>query len=235
MRERLLHNAHVAGWTLSSGLVARAYTRLWRQHGLSPKSLGERADQKTYAFYDSLFAGVVLPAAPTVLDVGCGPGHLIDFLHTHGIAPRRYLGIDLVPPFVAQARQRYSSPYEFRVTNLVSDRFWPSERFDVVVALGVLVTRVWAYEAYLRYALWKMVRLSRDAVLCNGITALDTKLGNYANAPRLGQYTMISKHRLTALLDEVAAATGAQYTLRDVQVYPDATDTFVYLRTKGPC
>jgi SAM-dependent methyltransferase len=39
-----------------------------------------------------------------VLDVGCGPGHLTGFLRSAG---RDVTGIDLVPEFIAHARQTY--------------------------------------------------------------------------------------------------------------------------------
>jgi SAM-dependent methyltransferase len=51
---------------------------------------------------DLAFLGRHLSIHPgTVLDVGCGPGHLTDHLRSLGVDAR---GIDLVPEFIAHAR-----------------------------------------------------------------------------------------------------------------------------------
>ncbi|MGG7464120.1 methyltransferase domain-containing protein [Plantibacter sp. YIM 135347] len=39
-----------------------------------------------------------------VIDAGCGPGHWTDFLARRGV---RVLGVDLVPDFIASARERF--------------------------------------------------------------------------------------------------------------------------------
>lgn len=44
------------------------------------------------------------PLVGPVLDVGCGPGHWTDFLARHDVAAE---GIDVVPEFVAVARERF--------------------------------------------------------------------------------------------------------------------------------
>jgi len=49
-----------------------------------------------------------------VLDAGCGPGHWTHFLHGRGIAIE---GIDLVPAFIASARERFPG-VPFRVGRL---------------------------------------------------------------------------------------------------------------------
>jgi SAM-dependent methyltransferase len=51
---------------------------------------------------DLAFIGRHLAGRPgTVLDLGCGPGHLTDYLRTLGVDAT---GIDLVPEFIAHAR-----------------------------------------------------------------------------------------------------------------------------------
>ena len=49
-----------------------------------------------------------------VIDAGCGPGHWTAFLHERGIAVE---GVDLVPEFIAGARQRFPH-IAFRVGDL---------------------------------------------------------------------------------------------------------------------
>jgi SAM-dependent methyltransferase len=56
---------------------------------------------------DLAFIGRHLSINPgTVLDVGCGPGHLTDHLRSLGVDAR---GIDLVPDFIAHARAAHPS------------------------------------------------------------------------------------------------------------------------------
>lgn len=61
-----------------------------------------------------LIAEWVAPLAGPVIDAGCGPGHWTKFLADHGAAVE---GIDLVPPFIEQAKERFPG-VPFRVASL---------------------------------------------------------------------------------------------------------------------
>jgi 2-polyprenyl-3-methyl-5-hydroxy-6-metoxy-1,4-benzoquinol methylase len=217
-------------WLLSGHWVARYYQRLLTQHGLSPQALAERTDQKDQAFYDHLFAGVDLRPTMTVLDIGCGMGDLIDYLHHRRGAILVYLGIDLVLAFIRACQQRYPPPYRFQHSNFVHPAFAPQERFGLVVNMGGMVSRVLGYEAYLAYCSEKMIHLATRYVLFNVITEVQSTLGNYMTTHQVGQITSIPKPRLVAILNRVTHGSPWNYTLRDVQIYPDAIDTFVCLR-----
>jgi cyclopropane fatty-acyl-phospholipid synthase-like methyltransferase len=219
----------LASWLASGYLIARSYQHLIAAHGLSPYALAERADEKTHTFYDHLFAGVALPTPLSVLDIGCGLGDLIPYLE-QSAAPNAYLGLDLVEAFVRDCQQRYTPPYTFRCQNFIHPAFQPKERYGVVVSLGSLVSRVVAYEEYLAYCCSKMLRVATHSVVFNVITAVQPTSRNYTQSQQIGQVTTITKARLVALLDQVVAGTQWEYELRDAQIYPDATDTFVHLR-----
>src|SRR4029079_18038372 len=106
------------------------------------QALAERAEDKDLEFYQHLFHGVDLPDKLSVLDIGCGMGDLIDFFQLREASIVAYLGIDLVRPFIDLCRQEYLPPCEFRRANFVSRSFAPAERFNLVVNMGVLVSRV---------------------------------------------------------------------------------------------
>lgn len=78
----------------------------------------------------SVVSQEVTQAEYNILDVGCGYGSLIDFLPPH----LGYVGVDLVPEFVSEARRRY--PGRTFVHGDVKDV--ESTQFDVVVLAGVL-------------------------------------------------------------------------------------------------
>jgi SAM-dependent methyltransferase len=219
----------LTAWDISGMLVTRYYERLLRQHGRTPQALAERADDKDLEFYQHLFHGIELPEHLSVLDIGCGMGDLIDFLQLRHASIQSYLGIDLVGPFIDLCRQEYLPPCQFRKANFISRSFAPAERFNLVVNMGVLVSRVLSYEAYVEHCITKMISLSNRYVLFNVITQVDTSLGNYQNAHRLGQITCLPKQSLVEILARATTGTRATYSIHELKIYPDATDAFVQI------
>jgi SAM-dependent methyltransferase len=217
----------VKTWELSSTVVARYYGDLLHQFGASPQALDEREDTKDGQFYDHLFDGTVLAPTASVLDVGCGMGNLIEYLHDRGIQIHDYLGIDLVAQFVELCQAKYGAPFNFAQANFVGDTFQPDRKFDVVVSMGVLVSRMPLYERYIEYSIRKMIALSNKYVLFNVITDIDASLGNYAGRTQVGQITFIPKSKLFAILDTATSELGVRYELHEINIYPDATDAFV--------
>ena len=71
----------------------------------------------------------------SVLDIGCGMGHLLDFLKTRGFAGD-YLGIDLQPEMVERARRRHPDA-QFEVTEYLVEAKRLEGR-DFMLASGVL-------------------------------------------------------------------------------------------------
>jgi hypothetical protein len=133
-------------------------------------------------------------------------------------------------------RLEYLPPCEFRQTNFVSRSFAPAERYNLVVNMGVLVSRVVGYEAYVEHCIAKMMSLSSKYVLFNVITSVDTSLGNYQHAHRLGEITFLPKPRLVEILNRVTSrlaldrdSAPADYVIHELQIYPDATDAFVQI------
>jgi SAM-dependent methyltransferase len=225
--QRTKRRAMVKAWEISGVFVARYYVRLLRQHGQSPQALAERASDKDLDFYQHLFYGVDLPAQVSVLDVGCGMGDLIDFIQSRNVEVNSYLGIDLVAAFVDICRNEYLPPCRFEQVNFVSNSFAPREQFDLVVNIGVLVSRVIGYEDYVAYCIEKMLALSTKHVLFNVITGVDHSLGNYVSTHRIGHITYLPKQRLEQILAQATRNISAEYYIHEVGIYPDATDAFV--------
>ena len=224
----------VKGWELSGSVVARYYSNLLQQFGASAQALDERADTKEHLFYDHLFNAAELPPALSVLDIGCGMGNLIEYIQARGCLIDDYLGIDLVERFVEVCRATYGQPFVFQRANFVSDTFRPGRTYDLVVNMGVLVSRVLLYEQYIEHCVRKMISLSNKYVLFNVITGVDASMGNYRSRRRIGHITYIPKSRLFAILDAVSEDLGVRYELHEVNIYPDATDAFVRITVNNP-
>lgn len=216
-------------WELSGAMVAGYYRDLLGRFGASPQALAERSGSKDFDFYSYLFGGIELAPQLSVLDVGCGMGDVIAYLQQRHIGIHDYLGIDLLQPFVAMCRARYAAPYSFICANFVSDTWWPNRRYDMVVNMGVLVSRVACYEAYIEYCVHKMMALAERYVLFNVITEVDLSQGHYRQMRRIGQITAIPRPALLRILDRVARAAQVRYLLHEVRIYPDATDAFVQI------
>jgi 2-polyprenyl-3-methyl-5-hydroxy-6-metoxy-1,4-benzoquinol methylase len=94
--------------------------------------LGDPAEMPRYA----MIAGYsrTLDPAASVLDIGCGEGHLASWLFQDGT--RRYVGIDVSNVAIQQARARASIEARFEVADATT--FDPGELFDIIVLNEVL-------------------------------------------------------------------------------------------------
>jgi SAM-dependent methyltransferase len=69
-----------------------------------------------------------------ILDVGCGFGHMLDYIETWGINAQ-YTGIDICPEFLEVAKQRHPGA-DFRLLNILEDPI--DEQWDWVFLVGAL-------------------------------------------------------------------------------------------------
>lgn len=75
----------------------------------------------------------------TVLDVGCGTGHLLEFLKKKRVRIAGYLGCDIVLEAVQMAREKYPD-YQFKATDILKLR--PGmEAFDYVLGSGLFALK----------------------------------------------------------------------------------------------
>jgi SAM-dependent methyltransferase len=79
-------------------------------------------------------------AAPVLLDLGCGPGLLVDYLAAVGRSEDvDYRGVDISPPMIDRARSRWPGK-AFEVRDILADPL-PPQSVDVVIINGVLTER----------------------------------------------------------------------------------------------
>ena len=113
-----------------------------KQHGATPRG----ADWPNGADLAARF-GVMLELLaeggerPVLLDLGCGPGLILDYLAaTGGIDRVSYRGIDLSNAMIDVARARWPL-HEFSCRNILTAQL-PEQSVDIVIMNGVLTERV---------------------------------------------------------------------------------------------
>lgn len=157
-----------------------------------------------------------LPQSFSVLDVGCGLGQLIPILANrypeHKIT--RFLGVDLVEEFIAESKLRFPQ-HEFESKNFLELN--TLEKFDLVLAAGVLVTRISNFESYLQQFISKMISMSRGYVAFNVVAVC----GPGYTAKHLAT---ISSERLK---DIISGLGSLDWEIKSKEVFPGSEDTFV--------
>lgn len=107
------------------------YRDLLAKHGPTHQAV-DAGSEESHARRLRVLAGIVPHWHATVLDVGCGVGHLIDYGMM--IEKAGYRGIDILPEMIAAARLRHPS-WRFEVGDITKpDEKWQA---DYVLASGL--------------------------------------------------------------------------------------------------
>lgn len=105
----------------------------------------------------------------TLLDVGCGLGHLIGHLRAKKIKIN-YLGIDMLPEMIQQAKTIY--PNELFIQQSIFDKTIPEESFDVVFASGIFNLNTQNQAKLLREGIFAMADIAKEIVCFNLLSTL---------------------------------------------------------------
>ncbi|WP_404788658.1 class I SAM-dependent methyltransferase [Altericista sp. CCNU0014] len=224
----IMNSEFLRNWEDDARSISSRYFEKITKEGLgSAKSLGQRTDRKDFLFHEHLFQNIELSLPCSFLDIGCGKADLLKFLNDAypNCAIQRYLGIDIVPEFIQFSRRAYPA-FEFQLSNFISEQFAPDKKFDIVLALGVLVSRVRNYQDYIRAFVEKMTSVSSHAVLFNLITEVDPDSPHYMHSLEIGHSTYLPLEELGCIL---ASLQCSQCQLYQEHLFPDATDTFVQI------
>ncbi|MDF5711676.1 MAG: class I SAM-dependent methyltransferase [Nostoc sp. S4] len=216
-------------WLEDGQHISKHYSQLVFKEGLtSSKSIGERNEQRNFKVFDKLFEDIVIHPDFSILDVGCGKGELLDYLTLQlpNINQLKYLGIDIVPALVSAAKQKFPLK-EFEIKNFIQPDFCPKNKFDIVLALGVLVTKVREYNLLIEYILNQMVKYAKKYVLFNIISNIDPSSYNYSQPNAVGHSTVLSTNVLYSIIDSLDCYA---YKVKPYNIFPDATDLFVCIQ-----
>ena len=218
--------SQIIEWEEDGLIISSRYQEKIAADGInSAKSLGERNDKKDFLFYSKLFEGIHFNDNISILDIGCGKGDLLAFINKYYPETRidKYLGLDIVSSFIDVAQSNYPQ-YEFKIQNFVSKEFLPEESFEIVVANGVLISRVRNYRDYIEYFIEKMLTCSSRHILFNLIGEVDSYSENYISNREIGRSTTFSKQVIESILKIL---DNISYSIAEQQIFPDATDMFI--------
>jgi len=118
------------------------YEQCLREHGATPRGVNWPNGEDLAARFGVMLELLVEAGErPALLDLGCGPGLLLDYLAaTGGVDRVRYHGVDLSAAMIAAARARWPH-HEFSCRDIVAVPL-PEQSVDIVIVNGVLTERV---------------------------------------------------------------------------------------------
>lgn len=124
--------------------LERLYRNRWNEGGATAATLGWTKGKQDIRF-DALLDN--LPCNNrSFLDVGCGFGDLNAAVQSR-CGAYRYLGVDMMPEFIAEANRRYGNKeVAFRVGNIVTDKF--EHTFDYVIGCGIFAYQLTEIDNY---------------------------------------------------------------------------------------
>jgi len=192
------------------------YSRRYHDLGYHVRTLGwGTTEQQRHRFAMTLTLVLDLTGAE-VVDFGCGFGDYYDFLQEAGVPLKSYLGLDINPDLLTEARRRHAgeSRTAFAAMDLTEDQ--DGEPFgDVGVMLGVLNFN-WkdAYdnEAYSQRLITRAFTRVRHALVVDFLSA--------RLSPDYPREDFVYYHEPTRLLDFALSLTPDVTLKHDYQPIP---------------
>lgn len=157
------------------------YTNTFQVNGANSKGVDWGVDQaKLELRYEKMLAlcSGTVPAANTILDVGCGFGGLFEYAATKGYQ-FDYTGVDIVESMIFYARERNNSA-EFIHGNILDLEI--AEKFDFVVCNGILTQKLDVpgreMDEFCQLLIKRMYELCRVGIAFN---VMSTKVNFFSN------------------------------------------------------
>ena len=127
----------------------RRYNRRLTRFGVGEKALGW-GEKGRSGLRNEILLSLWELKTRSILDFGCGFGGLLDHLKTRGVPESRYLGIDINPRLIAQARRLHPQA-RFEVVDILRDETPLSA--DYVFSSGVFNHRLKDNDGFIRACL----------------------------------------------------------------------------------
>jgi SAM-dependent methyltransferase len=140
----------------------RSYQNRFKKYGVDAKSLSWARKGAAHQRFRQIWAEIDFNNK-SVLDIGCGFGELGKFL-TKRYEGVDYLGVDIVPEFIAEGKKLYPN-LKLEVRDVLGEPM--DKKFDVVVASGVINSNVKNNMEYRKAAIKTMFNLAKGVFVFN--------------------------------------------------------------------
>ena len=148
--------------------TARWYEDKVRRFGYDHRGLGFRTRSSQEKRFEALLALGDFNGC-RLLDVGCGFGDFLAFLHERDIRPH-YTGIDLCEPMAARGRERFADDARFIACDVLE--YQPDQPYDYVVASGLFGLEAEGARERIGPTLERMFAWAGRGVAANFLSAL---------------------------------------------------------------
>ena len=145
--------------------ILHLYNESLREHGLTPRGITWGSRQSQDVRFAAL-CGVGDLGGKSVLDFGCGFGDLYGYFQERGTKPATYLGVDINPTLIGEAKKRYPGGH-FAVTDIFAT---PMGTWDYALASGALGIDTPHWEEMTHAILCKLFAATTYGIAVNFLT-----------------------------------------------------------------
>lgn len=144
--------------------IASFYTSKLAEFGVSHKTVGWGSIEDQFLRFRMLLRGLS-PKGKVVLDVGCGLGDLVTYLHEETSGDFEYIGIDITESLILKAREIHDRPNcKFFVGDLEACK---AKNIDISLLSGALTYKTPNVKRYARETMQRMFQGSKEAACLN--------------------------------------------------------------------
>lgn len=142
------------------------FEKNYSKYGDDTKSLNMRIINQ-YAGFISLLQHQPM-TYKSILDIGCGLGDLNHYLALEGIKDYTYLGVDIVPAFIEQAKYKYGNErINFQTGNFIDDTY--EQSFDYIIGNKLFYRKIKGMDTltYVKQVIEQAYNLCNEAIMFN--------------------------------------------------------------------
>lgn len=148
--------------------IISLYADRFKILGKQVKAVGWSSEESQQLRFEVLCRNLNLKGK-RILDVGCGLGDFVGFLREYTSGDFEYIGIDIVPDFIAQAKRDYiGKNISFVIGDIYNEVFPP---VDIAILSGALSFHVEDNQKLLHHALEKMLEAVSECAALNFLSS----------------------------------------------------------------
>jgi SAM-dependent methyltransferase len=150
-------------------MLKEHYQKLYLEHGDSPLAV-HWADSASQSKRFEILTNIVSNQNASVLDVGCGLGHMAEYLYANGFVGK-YHGVDFVHEFIenGNSKYKYNSSISFSTCDIINENL--PNGYDYVLLSGVFNNKTDKNEDFLHLTISKMFSVANIGI---GFNAMST-------------------------------------------------------------